>query len=827
MNKIHLICNAHIDPVWLWEWEEGAAAALATFRAATDLCEEFEGFVFNHNEALLYQWVEEFDPDLFQRIRILIEAGKWRIMGGWFLQPDCNMPSGESLIRQIERGRRYFRSRFDAAPTTAINFDPFGHSRGLVQILVKSGYDSYLFCRPSAKECDLPADDFLWTGFDGSAILAHRAPGHYNTNLGQARSKVEQWMANHPLQPLSLVLWGVGNHGGGPSRKDLRELEELMKQSGEWEIVHSTPENYFQDLKASRASLPRCEKSINPFSPGCYTTQIRVKQKHRLLENELYSAEKMLSHAAIQVLLDYPQKELEEAERDLLASEFHDILPGSSIQPVEEYALRLMDHGLEILSRLKTRAFFALAQYQEKAKEGEYPILIYNPHPYPVSYTIECEFQMADWNRSDSFQYPIIYSQGKRIPCQLEKEQCHIHVEWRKRAVFRAELSPSSMNRFNCLLEDRSSKPEIRLQEVDGKLTFHSDRLEAVINTRTGLMDSYRIDGVEYLKPYAFLPRVMEDDGDSWGIHVRSFPRKAGVFQLMAPEECARFLGIENDRLNPVRVIEDGEVRTVAEAVFAYGRSALVLTYKLPKQGVELEVEARVFWYEKNRLLKLSIPTAFETDSYFGQTVYGTLEFACDGDEAAAQKWTAAVSRRQGRALTCINDGVYGSDFREGEMRLSLLRSPGYASANFFNEEPILPQNRFAPRTDQGERWFRFWITGGELKERMDNIDREALVHNEKPSILPCFPIGEGERRQPFILIEGGAALAAAFKKSKNSEDYILRCFNPTAKERKVTLHFPKMGIAEFVHFQSFEIKTFKLNPVAETLREMDRLIEV
>ena len=127
-TSLHLICNAHLDPVWLWEWEEGAAAALSTFRTAADLCEEFDGFIFNHNEAILYQWVEEYEPALFARIQKLVRQGRWHIMGGWFLQPDCNMPAGESFVRQIAYGRRYFQKKFGARPTTAINFDSFGHT---------------------------------------------------------------------------------------------------------------------------------------------------------------------------------------------------------------------------------------------------------------------------------------------------------------------------------------------------------------------------------------------------------------------------------------------------------------------------------------------------------------------------------------------------------------------------------------------------------------------------------------------------------------------------------------------------------------------------
>ena len=148
MKNVYLLCNAHIDSIWLWKWQEGAAEAISTFRTAANFCEEVDGFVFNHNEALLYEWIEEYEPELFGRIQKLVADGKWHIMGGWYLQPDCTLLSGESFIRQIEYGRRYFKEKFDKTPTTAINFDPFGHTRGLVQILKRNGFDSYLFMRP-------------------------------------------------------------------------------------------------------------------------------------------------------------------------------------------------------------------------------------------------------------------------------------------------------------------------------------------------------------------------------------------------------------------------------------------------------------------------------------------------------------------------------------------------------------------------------------------------------------------------------------------------------------------------------------------------------
>ena len=125
MKKLHLLCNAHLDPAWLWRWNEGLAEAISTFRVAADFCEEYDGYIFNHNEALLYEWVEEHEPALFARIQKLVKEGKWNIIGGWYLQPDCVMTSGESLLSQISLGRKYFKEKFGVEPKIAMNVDSF------------------------------------------------------------------------------------------------------------------------------------------------------------------------------------------------------------------------------------------------------------------------------------------------------------------------------------------------------------------------------------------------------------------------------------------------------------------------------------------------------------------------------------------------------------------------------------------------------------------------------------------------------------------------------------------------------------------------------
>ena len=206
---VHLVCNAHLDPAWLWELEEGAAEAVSTFRIAADFCEQYDDFVFNHNEAILYQWILEYDPVLFGRIKQLVRAGKWHIMGGWYLQPDCNMPSGESFVRQILVGRRFFREHFGVEPTTAINFDSFGHTRGLVQVLARAGYKAYIHCRLARDWLELPSDYFRWIGYDGSSVIVVRRSEGYNSRGGMAAQKIRKAMENESSRESILVLWGI------------------------------------------------------------------------------------------------------------------------------------------------------------------------------------------------------------------------------------------------------------------------------------------------------------------------------------------------------------------------------------------------------------------------------------------------------------------------------------------------------------------------------------------------------------------------------------------------------------------------------------------
>ncbi|HON66177.1 MAG TPA: glycoside hydrolase family 38 C-terminal domain-containing protein, partial [Phycisphaerae bacterium] len=281
--------------------------------------------------------------------------------------------------------------------------------------------------------------------------------------------------------------------------------------------------------------------------------------------------------------------------------------------------------------------------------------------------------------------------------------------------------------------------------------------------------------------------------------------------------------GATEGLLPSVRIIEDGDVRSVVEAMFGYGDSFICQRYKLPKRGTQMEVECRVHWNEKDRMLKLSVPTLGRDEKYLGQVACGVGDLPANGDEAVAQKWVAAVSRKDNIALTIINDGVYGSDYANNEVRLTLMRSPAFSAHPIF-DRTIVPQDRYVPRQDQGERLFRFWVNAGPVNQRLEAIDREALVCNEKPFALSFFPPGTGRKPKPGVTLSDKVVQLMAVKPAQRGNDLIVRLFEPTGKPRTTELSLPFLGMRVKVALGKFEIKTLRINVKTRKVVQVDLL---
>lgn len=785
MRKIHLICNAHLDPVWLWQRTEGMAEAMSTFRIAADFCEKYDGFVFNHNESVLYEWVQENEPELFERIQKLVKQGKWRVMSGWYLQPDVLMPCGESIIRQIETGNDFFEKYFGKIPKTAIGFDAFGHSRGLVQILKKCGYDNYAYLRPREKECG----PFVWKGFDGSTVTAFKLYEWYNTPKGEALERIESYNKDFPERQLNLVTWGIGNHGGGPSEKDLNDINHFAEECSDTQIVHSDFDAYFDEL--DKSDLEVVDKSLTHCMIGCYTSIARVKQGHRKLENMLSMCEKMLCQSKVQ----YDKKQLEEAEKALLFTEFHDVLPGSAIKKVEDDSLRLIGYGSEILDRLISKAFFKLCDGQKKATEGEIPVMVYNPHPYAVESNFEVEFQMAEQNhpRNGIFNIKVKNENGEYIPCQLEQEDSAHGMDWRKKVVFHATAAPMGITRFDCELERDMNFVKIQPHtEENNRIVLKNKHLEIEIDKTTGEIVKYLFDGKEAI--HSIKLKAYRDNADPWGMEVDGFDECSGEF---VPKESTR-------------VIENGAVRTKVQTVWEYGSSSALITYIFSQNSKYLDMDVKILSADENVMYKLCVDTALDnTAKAYCQTMFGTEETHKHGQESVFQKWCGLNDGKN--SVNVLNSGTYGGSFEDSEIRISLMRTPVY-SAHPVDGVDLAPNDRIYNHIDMGERNFEFRICVNE-----EFTDSEAEIFNQKPFVLSFFPSGNGERAYNAVSINNKNIILSALRAEENG--VLVRLYNSANDLQKCSL---QVGENNFeITLEPFEVKTVMINGTDITETDM------
>lgn len=253
----------------------------------------------------------------------------------------------------------------------------------------------------------------------------------------QCRKAIESYIHSDEGHEVGIKLWGVGNHGGGPSKKDLKDIEQLAQESrNEIEILHSTPERFFEEAEF----IGRHEGGLNSCMPGCYTSLAGIKQAHAELEREYYLTEQMCAYSSLFYGRAYPTEKLDEAMEDLLNLEFHDVLPGTVVKAGERNGNLLASHALLNLEHLKTNVFFAMLDGENRAEEGEYPVFVFNPHPYALTTNIEVEFSLADqnWDEERPTVAEVYDTNGNLLKSQMIKEESTINLDWRKKVYSRA-----------------------------------------------------------------------------------------------------------------------------------------------------------------------------------------------------------------------------------------------------------------------------------------------------------------------------------------------------------------------------------------------------
>jgi alpha-mannosidase len=428
----HLIGHAHVDLSWLWRWEETVKdVAVRTFAGTLARMAEMPDLTFAQSQAALYEAIEKSDPALFEAIRVRVREGTWIPVGGMWVEPDLNMADGEALARQLLYGKRYFQEKFGLDVKVGWNPDSFGHNLQLPQMLAKAGVPYYVLGR------GVPAGTtaFWWEGKGGARILCYVPPGWYNVSLKDGlRSIIAEAARTSPLKDY-LVLYGEGDHGGGPRDSDLALIRSAKRDRAMPRTAFAAPEAYFRLLEKQRPDLAVVRSELNPVFPGCYTTQASTKRDNRRGESLLVEAEKFSALAVAGGFRDYyPERDLDEAWKIILRNQFHDILAGSSIGPVYDETAQFYREAFTRGRRALDFSLETIANGVDTRGEGV-PVVVFNSLAWERTEPVTVEIPFAG-------PFRIVDSRGGDTPYQAVSGGGGSSRNLR-RVVFTAEGVPS------------------------------------------------------------------------------------------------------------------------------------------------------------------------------------------------------------------------------------------------------------------------------------------------------------------------------------------------------------------------------------------------
>jgi alpha-mannosidase len=788
-----MIGNAHIDPVWLWQWPEGYQEVRATMRSAIERLEEYPDFVFTMDSSLFLAWVEESDPDLFEQIRARVADGRFQIVGGWWIEPDCNIPAGESFVRQALYGQRYLREKFGITATTGANLDSFGHNATIPQILAKSGCDSYVFLRPGPREKTLESPVFWWESPDGSRVLAYRIPHEYCAPKDDIGEHVEKAIASLPdLREDYAVFYGVGDHGGGPTIANLEQIRALNERDDLPRLEPSSLRRFFDALASANGGFPTIRGELQYHSPGCYTTHSGIKRWNRRTENLLQRAEKWSAIADVLGAQRYPLAELTEAWKLLLFNQFHDTLAGTSIEPAYEDARDQLGHAASIASLAFNRAVQSLARQIAIEREDEMrPVVVFNPHPWRLRSDVEVEYT---WTREQG--HHVVDDEGEAVPMQLTRPLTTMSG-MRSRFVFPVDVPPLGYRVYRVRLGAVEGEP---LACDDARL--ENDHLLLEIDRATGRIAKLvvKATGADLAAPGAKHAVVIDDRSDTWGHAVERYDDEIGEFECVS-----------------VKLLECGPVRAILRVESRYGLSALREDYVLAADAAQVDVRVSLDWHEQLKLLKLRYPTSVEAETAIYETPYGHLERPASGREEPGQSWVDVSGN--GRGLTVINDAKSGYDVRGGDIGISAVRSPVWA----WHDPRELEEGGEFEYMDQGRQNFLVRLVPHAGDWRAAGIVRRAAELNQPPfALIETFHDGPLPQRRSFADDGGGDVVMTVLKGAEDGDgSVVVRAYESAGRAAHATIELPLLGRTIEAAFGAHEIKTFRVprdgdEPVAE-----------
>ncbi|WP_433675311.1 alpha-mannosidase [Microbacterium gorillae] len=822
-RTLHMIGNAHLDPVWLWPWQEGYQEARATFASALDRMDEYPDFVFTCDQIVLLSWVEEQDPEMFARIAERVAEGRWVNVGGWWVEPDCNMPMGESFARQGLYGQRYLHDRFGTIATAGMNVDPFGHSASLPQILRGQRIDSYCFLRPGPHEGDLDGTLFHWESPDGSRVLGYRIPFEYCSPPGDVAGQTEKSLGQLDRSlGEAMVFYGVGNHGGGPTKANIDSIHRYDRMGTFGRMTMSSPRAYFDEMLARGDafldSLAVRRDDLQHHAPGCYSAHSGIKAWQRRAQYAVLSAERWAAIDTVLTGADYPRDDFERAWKQILFNQFHDILPGSAIEPSYDDARDQLGEAVAISKRIITRVHNRIARRIDIPMDpATQPIVVFNPHPWPVSVEVDMQYGVQPNG------VRVVDHDGTEALSQATQSTATTGDRGRGAVTFRADV-PALGYALYRLLPGPARATRSALSVSDDGTVLENDHVRVELDPTTGDLISllHKASGLDPVAGTRGAPRtaICEDPTDTWGHRVISYAWPGAAMTL--------------DR---IVVRETGPLRSRVRVERVWGESRLIEEYLLTHDAPAVRVDVTLDWREKAHLLKLRFPVALTDPAATYEIPYGTIERPVDGAEEPAQSWVDLTGSIDGSpaGLTVVCTNKHGWDVSPAgsaggdvpSIGITAVRSPVYS----WHDPRLLDAEGIYSFQDQGVQRFSLELIPHAGNWRAAQPTRRATVLGAPVRAQQeSFHAGDLAPVHGFVDDGAGAVMVSAVKGSEDvpegaPADLIVRAVETLGREGEARVELPLVGRTITESFRPHQVRTFRvpLDPEAAIV-EVDLL---
>ncbi len=801
-HKLYVIGNAHIDIPWLWPWTEAMNVGLSTFRAALDRMNEYPDFKFTASSAILYEWAASADPAMMAEIRKRVAEGRWGVVGGWMVEPDVNIPNGESLIRQGLYGQRIFQQLVGRTSKVGYNPDSFGHTGTLPQILKLQGMSDYVFMRPGAHEKELPADVFWWQGADGTRVLAHRIPMSYGLVRDIQQHMLEYLKLEEPTNSM-MFFYGAGDHGGGPAKETINSITEISKLPGAPKIIFSTPERYFADI-AGGTNYPVVDDDLQHHSVGCYTAMSEIKKDNRTAEAALVTGEKMAELANLLVGFQYPKSDFANSWRKVLLMQFHDSMAGTALP--EQYVVSRHAYGYadEVADQAINLAAAKIAwQIPATDPASEY-LVVFNPHAWPARLKVQYDL---NWRLPDDpaqSNSRVEDEQGNAILHQWTAGQTVVGN--RRGLVFEAPMPAFGYRQFRVRHIDPVAAPQSTVSVTERTLENEHLRVTFADDGTISMFD--KDANAEVFRGGAGARGVVIDDhSDTWSHDVRAYTQEVGQFG------SATF-----------HVLESGPLRATLRVRTRYGASFMATDWMLYSGARSIEARVSLDWHEHQKILKFSFPVDVQNPVPTYEIADGFKVRKANGNEDPGQRWIDVAGDRNGSTygLTVLNDAKYGYSVQDDDMRISIVRGAPYAH----HQPAKLDPSKEYIWQDQGIQTFRMILVPHSGTWQDAGIVRIA---EEMTAPVPVLYQGihRGTRAQSasFLSVDVPDVVVSALKQSEDGNDLIIRCYETDGRATKATLDLGLVHRKWTGSFHPLEIKTLRV-PVtgAGSIREVNVL---